>query len=39
LKSFGERMPQEMIEEHANLAQRVSEAMTPADLHGRDVGH
>ena len=37
--SFGSHLPKEMREEHENLARRVSEAMTPADLQGRDVGH
>jgi phosphoenolpyruvate carboxykinase (GTP) len=37
--SFGAHLPKEMREEHENLAHRVSEAMTPADLRGRDVGH
>jgi len=37
--SFGAHLPKEMREEHENLARRVSEAMTPADLQGRDVGH
>jgi len=39
LNSFGSHLPKEMREEHAELARRVSDAMTPADLHGRDVGH
>jgi phosphoenolpyruvate carboxykinase (GTP) len=39
LNSFGARLPKEMREEHEDLARRVSEAMTSADLHGRDVGH
>jgi phosphoenolpyruvate carboxykinase (GTP) len=39
LNSFGSHLPQQMREEHADLARRVSEAMTPADLQGRDVGH
>jgi hypothetical protein len=39
LQSFGKHLPKEMVEEHADLARRVSDAMTPADLQGRDVGH
>jgi GTP-dependent phosphoenolpyruvate carboxykinase len=39
LQSFGKHLPREMVEEHADLARRVSDAMTPADLQGRDVGH
>jgi phosphoenolpyruvate carboxykinase (GTP) len=39
LSSFGSHLPREMREEHADLARRVSDAMTPADLQGRDVGH
>jgi phosphoenolpyruvate carboxykinase (GTP) len=37
--SFGDHLPKEMREEHADLARRVSEAMTSPDLQGRDVGH
>jgi phosphoenolpyruvate carboxykinase (GTP) len=37
--SFGAHLPKEMREEHQDLARRVSDAMTPADLQGRDVGH
>jgi phosphoenolpyruvate carboxykinase (GTP) len=37
--SFGDRLPQEMREEHENLARRVAEATTPPDLQGRDTGH
>ncbi|MDB4965399.1 MAG: Phosphoenolpyruvate carboxykinase [Myxococcales bacterium] len=39
LSSFGEHLPEEMREEHADLANRLSDAMTPADLRGRDTGH
>ncbi len=37
--SFGAHLPKEMRSEHEYLARRVSEAMTPPDLQGRDVGH
>jgi phosphoenolpyruvate carboxykinase (GTP) len=37
--SFGAHLPKEMRDEHQDLARRVSDAMTPADLQGRDVGH
>ena len=37
--SFGDHLPKEMREEHADLARRVSEAMTSPDFQGRDVGH
>ena len=37
--SFGSHLPKEMRDEHQDLARRVSDAMTPADLQGRDVGH
>ena len=37
--SFGAHLPKEMHDEHQDLARRVSDAMTPADLQGRDVGH
>ncbi|HEX9104032.1 MAG TPA: phosphoenolpyruvate carboxykinase (GTP), partial [Polyangia bacterium] len=39
LGSFGAHLSKEMRDEHENLARRVSDAMTPADLQGRDVGH
>jgi phosphoenolpyruvate carboxykinase (GTP) len=39
LDSFGARMPQGIKDEHAALTNRVSEAVTPADLRGRDSGH
>jgi phosphoenolpyruvate carboxykinase (GTP) len=39
LNSFGSHLSQEMRDEHADLARRVSDAMTPADLQGRDTGH
>ena len=39
IRMFGERMPKALRDEHAEVARRVSDAMTPADLQGRDVGH
>ena len=39
LSSFGSRLPSEMRQEHEQLANRIQDAMTPADLHGRDTGH
>jgi phosphoenolpyruvate carboxykinase (GTP) len=39
LSSFGARLPKEIRAEHEDLARRVSDAMTSADLQGRDVGH
>src|SRR5437764_11956716 len=36
--SFGSRLPAEIREEHDVLARRIHDAMTPADLHGRDAG-
>ena len=39
LNSFGARLPKEIRAEHEELARRVSDAMTSADLQGRDVGH
>jgi phosphoenolpyruvate carboxykinase (GTP) len=38
LESFGARLPAGMREEHETLARRIQEAITPADLGGRDVG-
>jgi phosphoenolpyruvate carboxykinase (GTP) len=38
LASFGARLPAGMREEHETLARRIQEAITPADLSGRDVG-
>ena len=38
LASFGSRLPAEIREEHDVLARRIHDAMTPADLHGRDAG-
>jgi hypothetical protein len=31
-------MPQELIQEHNELARRINTAITPADLVGRDSG-
>ncbi len=39
LGSFGAHLPKEIRAEHEDLARRVSDAMTSADLQGRDVGH
>jgi len=38
LESFGARLPAGMRQEHETLARRIQEAITPADLGGRDVG-
>jgi phosphoenolpyruvate carboxykinase (GTP) len=35
LKSFGSRMPQAIWDEHNTLAQRIQDAITPADWRGR----
>jgi phosphoenolpyruvate carboxykinase (GTP) len=39
LRSFGDRMPQGLLDEHAALASRIQEAITPPDLRGRDSGN
>jgi len=39
LNSFGSHLSKELRAEHEDLARRVSDAMTPADLQGRDAGH
>ncbi|HEX9486943.1 MAG TPA: hypothetical protein VF976_07740, partial [Gemmatimonadales bacterium] len=36
--SFGPRLPRAIREEHDRLANRIGEAVTPADLRGRDSG-
>jgi phosphoenolpyruvate carboxykinase (GTP) len=36
--SFGDRLPRAIREEHARLARRIQDAITPADLRDRDSG-
>ncbi len=36
--SFGSHLPRGIREEHDQLARRIDEAVTPADLRGRDSG-
>lgn len=38
LESFGDRLPAGIRAEHEGLAERLQHAITPADLHGRDIG-
>ncbi|MCA1562618.1 MAG: phosphoenolpyruvate carboxykinase (GTP) [Acidobacteria bacterium] len=38
LRSFGTHLPAGMIQEHTDLARRIQEAVTPAELLGRDSG-
>jgi phosphoenolpyruvate carboxykinase (GTP) len=38
LNSFGDRMPKGIRDEHEGLARRIHDAMTTADLKGRDSG-
>jgi phosphoenolpyruvate carboxykinase (GTP) len=37
-ESFGSHLPRGIREEHEQLARRIDEAVTPADLRGRDSG-
>ena len=37
-RTFGESMPAALWDEHKGLAHRIEEAITPQDLHGRDLG-
>ncbi len=37
--SFGDRLPKGIRDEHDRLAAAINEAVTPADMHGRDAGH
>ena len=37
-ESFGDRLPPGILAEHDDLAHRIGEVMTPAELHGRDSG-
>jgi GTP-dependent phosphoenolpyruvate carboxykinase len=39
LNSFGARLPQGIKDEHEAFAQRINDAVTPADLRGRDSGY
>ncbi len=39
LNSFGARLPKGIRDEHTALAKRVSDAVTPADMAGRDSGN
>jgi phosphoenolpyruvate carboxykinase (GTP) len=38
LNSLGEHLPAAIREEHTALAHRIHDAITPPDLHGRDLG-
>lgn len=38
LESFGDHLPAGIRAEHEGLAERLQLAITPADLHGRDIG-
>jgi len=38
LESFGDHLPAGIRAEHEGLAERLQHAITPADLHGRDIG-
>jgi phosphoenolpyruvate carboxykinase (GTP) len=38
LGSFGDHLPAAIREEHTQLAHRIHDAITPPDLHGRDLG-
>ena len=38
IELFGSHMPQELIQEHDQLARRINAAITPPDLVGRDSG-
>jgi phosphoenolpyruvate carboxykinase (GTP) len=38
MRMFGDRMPDEIIAEHNELARRIDAAITPADLVGREGG-
>jgi phosphoenolpyruvate carboxykinase (GTP) len=38
MRMFGDRMPEELIAEHDDLARRIDAAITPADLVGREGG-
>jgi phosphoenolpyruvate carboxykinase (GTP) len=38
LNSFGEHLPTALRDEHTQLAHRIHDAITPPDLHGRDLG-
>jgi phosphoenolpyruvate carboxykinase (GTP) len=37
-ESFGDRLPKAIRDEHANLARRIHDAITPPDLRDRDAG-
>ena len=37
-ESFGDRLPPGILEEHDQLAHRIGDVVTPAELHGRDSG-
>ncbi len=37
-RTFGEHMPAALWDEQKGLAHRIEEAITPQDLHGRDLG-
>ena len=37
-RTFGEHLPPALWEEQKGLARRVEDAITPQDLHGRDLG-
>ena len=38
LNSLGDHLPKAIQEEHTALAHRIHDAITPPDLHGRDLG-
>jgi phosphoenolpyruvate carboxykinase (GTP) len=38
LNSFGDHLPAALRNEHTQLAHRIHDAVTPPDLHGRDLG-
>jgi phosphoenolpyruvate carboxykinase (GTP) len=38
LSSLGDHLPAAIRDEHTQLAHRIHDAITPADLHGRDLG-
>ena len=39
IEMFGSHMPKALIAEHNELARRINQAITPADLIGRDSGN
>jgi len=38
MQMFGDHMPKDLRKEHEELARRIHNAITPADLLGRDSG-